>query len=339
MSTQIPLKRLGRSGLVVSRIALGTMTFGASTTEEDAGHIFNEAVEAGVNFIDTADVYAEGRSEEIVGRLIAPQRDRFVLATKLANPQGPGPNQRGLSRKWILEGVERSLRRLGSDYIDILYLHKEDHGTPLEETARVLGDLVRAGKIRYLGVSNFRSWRIAKLAGICSQEGLDGPVVCQPVYHALNRAAEVEIFPACAAYGVGTVVYSPTARGVLTGKYRADAPPPEGSRAANNDKRIGETEFKPENLAAAARFAELAEARGVEPSALAIAWVLANSYVTGAIVGPRTIEQWRSYMPGLAYTVTAEDEAAVDAIVRAGTTAIPQYFDPTYPVEGRANGR
>jgi aryl-alcohol dehydrogenase-like predicted oxidoreductase len=335
MSAAIPSRRLGRTGLVVSRLALGTMTFGDRTDEADARQIFDEAVEAGVNFVDTADTYAGGASEEITGRLLKGVRDRFVLATKLANVIGKGPNERGLSRKWIVQEAEASLRRLGTDYIDILYLHREDLGTPLEETARALDDLRRAGKIRYFGVSNFKPWRIAKLAEICRAGGMDGPAASQPLYHVLNRTSEVEQFPVCDAYGIGPVVYSPTARGILTGKYRTDAPPPEGSRAQLQNPRMMQTEYHPDNIKAAEAFAEIAAARGVAPASFATAWVLANPFVSAVIAGPRTIEQWRSYRAAFDYSVTAADEAAIDALVRPGTTAIRQFIDPGYPVEGR----
>ena len=333
--TAMPMKRLGTSGLVVSRIALGTMTFGDRTDEAEAQRIFDEAIAAGVNFVDTADTYARGASERITGTLIKSRRNELVLATKLANPNGAGPNERGLSRKWIMQEVEASLRRLDTDFIDILYMHKEDHGTRMEETLRVLADLQRSGKIRYHGVSNFKSWRIAKWCGLADSEGIDRPVVSQPLYHALNRQAEIEQLPACAAHGMGVVVYSPTARGVLTGKYRADAAPPEGSRAAVQNKRMIETEFQPENLAAAQRIVDHARAKGSAPAAFAAAWVLANRLVTSVIAGPRTVEQWRSYLAALDVTVTAEDEAFVDGVVRPGSTAIPQFIDPAYPVEGR----
>jgi aryl-alcohol dehydrogenase-like predicted oxidoreductase len=335
MTKPIPTRRLGSSGLIVSRLVLGTMMFGARTEEAEAQRIFDEAAEAGVNFIDTADTYAEGRSEQITGRWLAGRRDKFVLATKLGNRAGSGANERGLSRKWIVQEAEASLGRLGTDFVDILYLHKEDNDTRLEETVRALGDLQRAGKIRYFGVSNFRSWRIAKICELCDREGIDRPIVCQPVYHALNRLVEVEQLPVCAAYEMGVVVYSPTARGVLTGKYGLDTPPPEGSRAAMQNRRIMETEYQPESLAAAAAIADFARARGVEPAAFATAWVLANPLVTGAIAGPRTIEQWRSYRAAVDIDWAAADEAIVDAQVKAGTTAIPQFSDPSYPVEGR----
>ena len=335
MSAEIPLRRLGRSGLVVSRLALGTMIFGDRTDEAEARRIFDEAVAAGVNFIDTADNYAGGRSEEITGRLVAGDRHRFVLASKIANPKGDGPNQRGLSRKWIMEEVQNSLSRLGTDFLDILYLHKEDHETPLEETVRALADLQRAGAIRYFGVSNYAAWRIARICAICDSEGIDRPIASQPLYHALNRTAEIEQFPACAELGLGVVAYSPTARGVLSGKYAADGPPPADSRAASGNKRMLESEYLPENLRAAQAIAEYARSIGAEPIAFALAWALANPIVTAAIVGPRTLEQWRSYLGAFALDWTPDWDAAVNRLVPPGTTAVPQYIDPSYPVRGR----
>jgi aryl-alcohol dehydrogenase-like predicted oxidoreductase len=338
MPDTIPSRRLGRSGLVVSRIALGTMMFGDRTDEAEARRIFEDAQEAGVNFIDTADTYAGGRSEAITGRLIAGDRHRFVLATKVANPNGAGPNRRGLSRKWLMEEVEASLRRLGTDFIDILYLHKEDPGTPLEETVRALATLQQKGAIRYFGVSNFPAWRIARICALCDEARIDRPVVSQPLYHALNRTAEVEQLPACRSLGLGVVPYSPLARGVLSGKYPVDAPPPEGSRAATGNKRMLESEYRPENLRAAARVAEHARARGVEPATFAFAWVLANPNVTAALAGPRTLEQWQVYRAAAAFGWGPEDEALIDGLVKPGTTCLPQYTDPAYPIEGRAAG-
>ena len=335
MTASMAMRRLGQSGLMVSRLALGTMTFGARTDEDEARRIVDAAAEAGVNVIDTADNYVGGRSEEIVGRAISADREHWVLATKAANPMGEGPNRRGLSRKWLMAEVPRSLKRLGTDFVDILYLHKEDPDTPLEETARALADLRRMGAIRYVGVSNFKAWRLARLCAICDAEGMDRPVVSQPLYHALNRTAEVEMLPACAALGLGVLPYSPIARGVLSGKYDPDASPPADSRASAQDKRILETEYRPETIRAARRIAEHARSRGLDPVAFAIAWVLANPLVTGAIVGPRTLEQWRAYLAALDVAWDAADEAAVDGLVPPGTTAAPQFIDPAYPVEGR----
>jgi aryl-alcohol dehydrogenase-like predicted oxidoreductase len=336
--TTIPVKRLGKSGLVVSRLALGTMNFGAATDEAEASRIIASAVEHGVNHIDTADTYAGGRSEEITGRAIAVDRHRWVLATKLANPNAPGPNGRGLSRKWIMQEVQTSLKRLGTDFIDILYLHKEDAGTPLEETVRAIADLQRSGIIRYFGVSNFKAWRIARICAICDDMGIDRPVVDQPLYHALNRSIEVEVLPACAALGIGVFVYSPMARGVLAAKYEIGKAPPAGSRAAEQAQRMAETVYTPATLAIAAEIGAHARRRGYDPAAFAVAWTLANQAVTGAIAGPKTLAQWESYLAAFDVEWTAEDEAVVDRLVAPGSTAIAQFIDPSFPVEGRLLG-
>jgi aryl-alcohol dehydrogenase-like predicted oxidoreductase len=311
------------------------MTFGDTTNEADAKKIFDEAIDAGVNFIDTADTYAEERSQQIVGRLISSDRHRFVLATKIANGAGSGPNQRGLSRKWIMERVSFCLQQLATDFIDILYLHKEDIETPLLETVRAVADLQRAGKIRYFAVSNFKAWRVAQICAICDSEGIDRPVASQPLYHALNRTAEIEQLPMCNANGLGVVSYSPTARGVLSGKYQIDIPPPAGSRAAVGNPRILQTEYQPANIRVANAIASHARERGIDPVAFAVAWVLANPFLTSVIAGPRTIDQWRTYRSAVDVTITDDDERLIDGLVRPGTAAVHQFSDPAYPVEGR----
>ena len=330
-------RNLGRSGLKVSPLCLGTMMFGAATDEADSRRIIDRAAAAGVNFLDTADTYNDGRSEEIVGRAIEGRRDAFVIATKVANPVGPdgGPNERGLSRAWVLRAAEASLRRLGTDRIDLYYLHKEDHATPLEETVRAVADLVRAGKVRYFGVSNHRSWRIAEICRLCDDAGIDRPVASQPYYNALNRMPEVEHLPACGFYGLGVVPYSPLARGVLTGKYRPDAAPAADSRAGRADTRMMQTEWRPESLGIARELAAHAEARGMKPGQFALNWVLNNRLVTAVIAGPRTLEQWQDYEGALAHPFTAEDEALVDRLVVTGHPSTPGYNDPAYPIEGR----
>ena len=329
-------RNLGRSGLKVSPLCLGTMMFGGPTEEADASRIIDKARDAGVNFIDTADVYTEGRSEEITGRAIAAHRNHWVLATKVANPTGPGPNERGLSRRRIMEAAEASLRRLGTDWIDIYYLHKEDHSTPLAETVGAMADLVAQGKIRYFGVSNYRSWRVAEICNLCDQMGIDRPVVSQPYYNAMNRMPEVEQLPACDYYGLGVVPYSPLARGVLTGKYSPDAPPPETSRAGRQDRRMMQTEWRPESLQIAQEIKRQAEARGTSAGKFAIAWVLNNRFVTAVIGGPRTEGQWDDYVDALSYQFTAEDEAFVDGLVTTGHPSTPGYNDPAYPIQGRS---
>jgi aryl-alcohol dehydrogenase-like predicted oxidoreductase len=333
--TQIEYRRLGQSGLLVSPLCLGTMMFGGATDAADAARIIDRARDDGINFIDTADVYTGGESERITGRAIAAHRDWWVLATKYANATGAGPNGAGLSRRYAFIAVDASLKRLGVDTIDILYLHKEDHATPLEEVVHAIADLVRSGRIRHFGVSNHCAWRAAEICRLCDQAGIDRPVVSQPYYNALNRMPEVEHLPACQHLGLGVFPYSPLARGVLTGKYAPDAQPEAGSRAGRQDKRMMETEWRPESLRIAQTLAEHARARGITPGQFAFAWVLNNRLVTGAIGGPRTMEQWQDYMGALAYRFTAEDEALVDGLVTPGHPSTPGYNDPAYPLEGR----
>ena len=331
-------RKLGQSGVKISPLCLGTMMFGGPTDEATALRIVARAREAGVNFIDTADAYCDGRSEEITGRAIASERSRWVLATKLANPTGPGPNERGLSRLYMFRAVEASLRRLGTAEIDLLYLHRQDASTPLEETVRALADLSRAGKIRYFGLSNFRAWQVAEICRLCGEAGIDRPIASQPLYNALNRQIEAEHIPACAYYGLGVVPYSPLARGVLTGKYNPEAPPPADTRAGRSDKRLLETEWRTESLMIAAKLAARAAERGITAGQFAVAWVLHNKAVSATIGGPRTQAQWEDYLGALAYRFTPEDEALVDGLVTAGHASTPGYNDPAYPIEGRPVG-
>ena len=328
-------RSLGRSGLKVSPLCLGTMMFGGAADEATATAIVARAREQGVNFIDTADGYTGGRSEEVVGRAIKADRSWWVLATKCANPTGQGPNARGLSRRHVQLAVDASLRRLDTDVIDLLYLHKEDHATPLAETVHALADLIRAGKIRYFGVSNYKSWRVAEICRLCDEAGIDRPVASQPLYNALNREVEVEHLPACDHFGLGVVPYSPLARGILTGKYQPDVPPPAGTRAGRQDRRMLESEWRSESLHIARDIAEHARSLGVTPGQFAMAWVLNNRFVTAAIGGPRTLEQWDDYVGALACRLGPEDEALIDRLVTPGHPSTPGYNDPAYPIEGR----
>ena len=328
-------RKLGRSGLKVSPICLGAMMFGGPADEAESQRMIAAARDAGINFIDTADVYNGGQSEEVVGRAIRNERDHWVVATKLNGIMGPGPNQRGSSRKWIFEAARRSLARLGTDYIDVYYLHREDLETPLEESVHALGDLVRAGMIRYFALSNHKAWRIAEICSICDRIGLDRPVATQPHYNALNRMAEVEQFPAASYYGLGIVPYSPLARGVLSGKYAPDAAPPADSRAARNDARMMQTEWRPESLAIAQKLKTHAEALGMTPSQFALAWVLENRLVTSVICGPRTEAQLLDYLGVIGRRLPAASEALVDGLVAPGHPSTPGYRDPMEPVEGR----
>ena len=329
---------LGRSGLKVSPLCLGTMMFGGPADAAAAQRIVDRAREQGVNFIDTADVYAAGRSEEVVGQAIREHRSWWVLATKCANPTAEGPNARGLSRRHVQHAVEASLRRLDLSEIDILYLHKEDHATPLAETVHALADLIRAGKLRYFGVSNYRSWRVAEICRLCDEAGIDRPVASQPLYNVLNRQIETEHLPACSYYGIGVVPYSPLARGVLTGKYAPGAAPAAETRAGRQDRRMMESEWRPESLLIAQKIAQRAKEKGVSPGQFAMAWVLNNRLVTSAIAGPRTEEQWEDYAGALSCRLDAADEAFVDGLVAPGHPSTPGYNDPAYPIEGRVAG-
>ena len=331
-------RRLGESGLEVSVICLGSMMFGDRTDAATAQRILGSAIDAGVNFIDTADVYAKGASETIVGPAIAAHRRRWILATKVGNVMTAKPNDGGLSRRWIMQACEDSLRRLATDYIDIYYLHRDDDETPLEETIEAIGDLIRAGKIRYFGVSNYRGWRVAEIVGLCAELNVPRPVVCQPYYNAFNRMPEVELLPACDYYGLGVVPYSPLARGMRTGKYAPGTEPPADSRVARKDRRMMETEFRSESMAMAQTIKAHAEKKGLTATQFALAWVLNNRIISAVIAGPRTFEQWTDYLSAVGRTLDADDEALVDSLVVPGHPSTPGYNDPAYPFFGRIVG-
>jgi aryl-alcohol dehydrogenase-like predicted oxidoreductase len=328
-------RRLGASGLEVSPICLGAMTFGDRTDAAEAQRIVDAASDAGINFIDTADNYAKSASEPIVGAAIRAQRRRWIVATKVANVLTAKPFDGGLSRRWVLAACDDSLRRLSTDYIDVYYLHKDDRHTPIAETVGAIGDLIRAGKIRYFGLSNYRGWRIAEVVAECEAQGVPPPVCCQPYYNLLNRMPEVEILPACDHYGLGVVPYSPLARGVLTGKYAPGGAVPEDSRGARKDLRFMETEFREESLEIAARLDTHAANTGRTLAQFALAWLWANDVVTSVIAGPRTLAQWRDYVDALGTAWTADDEALVDSLVPPGHPSTPGYTDPAHPVLGR----
>jgi aryl-alcohol dehydrogenase-like predicted oxidoreductase len=328
-------RQLGSSPLRVSTLCLGTMMFADQTDLAEARLIVAHARDHGVNFIDTADVYSNGRSEAMVGELLRDGRHDWILATKVGNRMSDRPNEGGYSRAWMLRACDDSLRRLGTDHIDIWYLHRDYNGLRLEEPLRALEALLRAGRIRYWGLSNFRGWRIAEAVHLAHELGMPGPVLCQPYYNLLNRQPEVEVLPACAHHGLGVVPYSPIARGVLAGKYAPGAKPAEGTRAGRGDKRMLETEFREESLRIAGALKSHCANKGVALSHFAVAWVLASRAVSAVIAGPRTLAQWQDYFGALDCTVTAEDEAVVDALVRPGHPSTPGYNDPQYPLEPR----
>lgn len=328
-------RRLGKSNLKVSALCLGTMMFGRQTPFEEAANIVASAREHGLNFIDTADVYNQGQSEKDLGQLLNGQRQYWVLASKLGNPMSQAVNESHYSRRWLVQETDAILARLQTDYLDILYLHRDFHDVNLEEAVRALGDLITAGKIRSFGLSNFRGWRIAEVVRVCKNLGVPPPVVCQPYYNLLNRGPEVEILPACGHYGLGVVPYSPLARGVLTGKYPPGQPPAAGTRAGSGDKRILETEFREESLLIAQQIKQRCEAKGQLPGQFAAAWVLANRLVSSVIVGPRTLAHLEDVYGALALVLDADDEAFVNALVTPGHASTPGYNDPGYPFFGR----
>jgi aryl-alcohol dehydrogenase-like predicted oxidoreductase len=326
---------LGRAGVKVSPLCLGTMMFGGPTDEAESARIIHRALDAGINFLDTANVYNAGESEAVTGRAIKDRRDSVVIATKVKNVMGEGPNDQGLGRAHIMREAEASLRRLGTDYIDVYYLHAPDWTTPLEESLRALDDLVRQGKVRYVACSNHYAYQVALLLGIAEVRNLEKIACVQPLYNIVNRDIEVELLPLCGDKGIGVVVYSPIARGVLSGKYLPGQPPPEGSRGARGDRRIQQTELREESFVVAQQLRPLAEAHGCTLSQFAIAWTLANPIVTSAIIGPRTMEQLEDALPAVDVKLTPEDEKAVDELVPPGWHTGRGFHDPMYPVRGR----
>ena len=325
-------RNLGKSPLKVSTLCLGTMMFGDQTGLAEAQNIVAHASEHGVNFIDTADVYSVGASETMVGELLRGDRSSWILATKIGNKMSDRLNESHYSRSWMMREVEASLSRLNTDYIDIYYLHRDNNGMDLEEPLRAIDVLLRSGKIRYWGVSNFRGWRIAEITRIAGELNMPGPVVCQPYYNLLNRMPEVEVLPACAHYGIGVVPYSPIARGVLTGKYAPGAKPAAESRVGRGDKRILQTEFREESLVIAETLQQHCAKKNISLSHFATAWVLANQTVSAVIAGPRTFAQWQDYLGALDVAISAEDEALVDSLVSPGHPSTPGYTDPVYPL-------
>jgi aryl-alcohol dehydrogenase-like predicted oxidoreductase len=295
---------LGKTGVKVSRVALGAMSFGGDADEATAAKMWRAARDAGVNFVDTADVYNEGRSEQIVGRLMAGERDEIVLATKAYFPTGPGPNARGASRFHLVRAVEASLRRLATDRIDLYYLHRFDDITDLGETLRAIDDLVRAGKILYPACSNYAAWQVAHALGVAAANQLAPMVAVQPMYNLVKRTAEIELLPMARSLGVAVVPYSPTGGGLLTGKYTADKRPERGRLV---EWKMYQTRYgDPCYYAIAEKFSAIAAELGLHPVTLALAWVASHPAVTSVLAGARDAEQ---LAPSLAATTVELDEA------------------------------
>jgi len=317
----------------VARLCLGTMTFGARTDDDEAGRILETYFAAGGNFVDTADSYAGGESERMLGRLLKDRRQDVVLATKVGNPTPDTDGSSGLAGDRIRRAAEHSLKRLQTERIALYYLHLEDPTVPLEETVAAVGALEREGLIGAWGFSNFRPWKIAEMVRLADELGVARPRVAQPYYHLLNRRIEADYLPACRHFGIGVVSYSALARGVLTGKYRDGTP--ADSRAALGDKRMIETEFFPATLELANQVTDYATETGRTPSALALNWVLANDAVHAALVGPRTHEQLVGYLEAYDTAYTAADEEMLSGLCPAGHSSPPGHNDPRYPMDGR----
>ncbi len=313
-------RRLGRTGLKVSTICLGTMQFGWTTDEPTAHAILNRALELGINFIDTADVYSRwhpgnpgGVSETHIGNWLAggAPRDQIVLATKVRGKMGDGPNDQGLSRGHIISAVEASLRRLRTEYIDLYQTHSPDHETPLDETLRALEDLVRSGKVRTVGCSNYPAWLLAKALWISDVHKIVRYDSLQPHYSYVHRAEfERELQPLCLDQGVGVIPYSPLAAGFLTGKYRRGQPLPESARADNVQRRY----MNEQGFAAVDKLEEVGDAHNATIAQTAIAWVLANPAVTSAIIGANSVAQLEDTAKGADVALSAEEKAALDAV-------------------------
>jgi aryl-alcohol dehydrogenase-like predicted oxidoreductase len=334
----ISYRELGSTGVKVSPLCLGAMMFGAwgNTDHEDSIRIIHRALDAGINFIDTADVYSRGESEQIVGEALAGgRRDSVVLATKVhGKMHDDDPNQFGNTRRWILQEVENSLRRLKTDWIDLYQIHRPELDTDIDETLGALTDLVRAGKVRYIGSSTFPPGQIVEAQWVAQRRGRERFVCEQPPYSLLHRAVEAEVLPVCAKYGMGVIPWSPLAGGWLSGKFGTGAQSPDTSRRAQMmpsrfDMSLPANQAK---LQAVDAFAELAEQSGMTLIELALAFVTTHPAVTAAIIGPRTMEQLESQLPALSQTLDAQTLDRIDEIVAPGTNvkADERGWDPPW---------
>lgn len=271
------------TGLRVSKACLGTMTFGGQVSEADSINIIHAALDLGINFVDTADLYYQGESEIVTGKALKGRRDQVVLATKVFNPMSADPNDRGLSRRHILDALDNSLRRLQTDYVDIYYLHQPDYLTPMEETLETMDCLVRSGKVRYIGVSNYASWQISDLLAIARENRIAAPVVTQNVYNLLTRGIEEELLPQAQAHNIGVVVYNPLMSGLLTGKHQKGHPA-AGSRLADN-AMYNARYWSDENFDASQELAKIAAEAGMTPAELALRWCANQQGINAVLLG------------------------------------------------------
>ncbi len=314
------LRPLGRTGVQVSKLCLGTMMFGAwgNTDHDDSIRIIHSALDAGINFVDTADVYSAGESEEIVGKALKGRRDDIVLATKFWGAMGEGPNQAGVSRRWIISEVENSLRRLGTDWIDLYQMHRPDPAVDIDETLGALTDLVEQGKIRYIGSSSFSAGQIVEAQWTARDRNLQRFRTEQPPYSLLVRGIELDVLPTAERHGMGILTYSPLAGGWLSGSWTADSSPTSPARqrlAARFDMSLPENQRK---LEATQQLAKVADDAGLSLIDLAISFVVNHPAVTSAIIGPRTMEQLNSQLPAVDIELDTATLDRIDEIVRPG---------------------
>src|ERR1700754_3699009 len=318
-------RKLGRTGVSVSQLCLGAMMFGAwGEPDHDASiRIIHRALDAGINFVDTADVYSAGESEEIVGKALKGRRDDVVLATKFWGPMGEGPNQGGVSRRWIISEVESSLRRLGTDRIDLYQMHRPDPAVDIDETLGALTDLVQQGKVRYIGSSSFNAGQIVEAQWAARERRLERFRTEQPPYSLLVRGIELDVLPTAQRHGMGILTYSPLAGGWLSGSWSADSSPTSPARqrlAARFDMALPENQLK---LQAVEQLASVADEAGLTMIELAIGFVVNHPGVTSAIIGPRTMEQLESQLPAADVVLDAATLDRIDAIVKPGVTINP----------------
>jgi aryl-alcohol dehydrogenase-like predicted oxidoreductase len=328
---EMKIKRLGRTGLKVTEVCLGTMTFGFQCDEKTSFGIMDTAAENGVTFIDTADVYpvpvsleTAGRTEEIVGRWLRGKRNDFVLATKCRMQMGSGPNDTGLSRKHILAAIDASLKRLGTDYVDLYQVHSPDPDTPIDETLAALDSIVQSGKSRYIGCSNFQAWQLTKALWTSDRLGFARFDSVQPRYNLLFREIEHELFPLCKDQGVGVIVYNPLAGGFLTAKHRQNAPPAENTRFAVAGKLYLDRYWNDASFSAVKLLGSFFEARGKSLTHAAIAWVLQQPAVTSAIIGATRAEQLRDSLSGVELKLDEEELDKCDEV----WYSLPRARDP-----------
>ncbi|MEJ5197580.1 MAG: aldo/keto reductase [Anaerolineae bacterium] len=307
-------RTLGRTGVQVSSLCLGTMSFGGDADEATAAAMFNRCREVGINFFDCANTYNRGRAEEILGRLIAKAgcREEVIITSKVCFPMGPDVNARGASRRHIMRQVEGSLKRLGTDWIDLYFIHGQDPKTPVDETLRALDDLVHQGKILYAGVSNWAAWQIARSLGISECRNLVRFECIQPMYNLVKRQAEVEILPLAQAEQLGVITYSPLGGGLLSGKYGVERRPEEGRLTTNERYRARYGD--PLYFEVAERFTAYAAAHGYHPATLAVAWVKAHPAVTAPIIGARNLEQLEPSLKAAELNLTPEMRAEISAL-------------------------